>query len=272
MIIMLPTPTPTSTSTSNSQNNADSVPPPYPKITRGHSCVLCQQRKVRCDRQKPCSNCIKARAECVPSAPTLPRRRRRKLTEIDMVGRLRRYEHLLRSHGVKIDDDDSPGEETSGWTAGNRDARLSMNVPRARNQPPGALFADKENSHYVERYGDDSSFSDFPLLTSIARFGRISGMRYRTPKMPSTAEGHLKMSSTNNPATAPRLSSYSCPLVQRPRISALCIHQPYRSFGSGKRFLSMSIRWSRCSMRRRCSKQFLMRVGTLRISHDIPRP
>jgi hypothetical protein len=136
-----------------SSQTPDSVPPPYPKITRGHSCVLCQQRKVRCDRQKPCSNCIKARAECVPSAPTLPRRRRRKLTETDLVGRLRKYEHLLKTHGVKIDDDDSPGEESSGnWADRGRETGLSMTVPRARNQPPGALFADKENSHYVERY------------------------------------------------------------------------------------------------------------------------
>lgn len=126
--------------------------PAAPKITRGHSCILCQQRKVRCDRQKPCSNCIKARAECVPSAPIQPRRRRRKLTETDLVGRLRRYEHLLKSHGVKIDDD-SPEEDNH-----EEPARLSMSAPRGPHQhrhsklAPGSLFADKENSHYVEKY------------------------------------------------------------------------------------------------------------------------
>lgn len=66
------------------------------------------------------------------------------------MGRLRKYEHLLRSHGVKIDNDDSPGEESSGFDRG-RETGLSMTVPRGRHQPPGALFADKENSHYVER-------------------------------------------------------------------------------------------------------------------------
>lgn len=65
------------------------------------------------------------------------------------MGRLRKYEHLLRSHGVKIDNDDSPGEESSGFDRG-RETGLSMTVPRGRHQPPGALFADKENSHYVE--------------------------------------------------------------------------------------------------------------------------
>ncbi|KAE8441170.1 hypothetical protein EG329_005799 [Mollisiaceae sp. DMI_Dod_QoI] len=127
-------------------------PPPVYKITRGHSCVLCQQRKVRCDRQKPCANCTKARAECVPSAPTIPRRRRRKLAETDIVGRLKRAEQLLRSHGVKVDEeeeDEQPIQESS-YAKPEREPVLSMTVPRRRDRPPGALFKDKENSHYVE--------------------------------------------------------------------------------------------------------------------------
>lgn len=130
-------------------------PPPAYKITRGHSCILCQQRKVRCDRQKPCSNCIKARAECVPSPPTLPRRRRRKLAETDIAGRLKRAEQLLRSHGVKIDDDeaDEANEEMPYSAKPEPERVLTLSVPRRRRDaPPGALFKDKENSHYVERF------------------------------------------------------------------------------------------------------------------------
>lgn len=134
-------------------------PAPSPKITRGHSCVLCQQRKVKCDRQKPCSNCIKARAECVTATPSLPRRRRRKFTEIDLAARLRKYEHLLKTHGVKIEDDDAsqePEEATSenSSSAGGVDPELrllSLSTPRPRNLERGALFTDKENSHYVEK-------------------------------------------------------------------------------------------------------------------------
>lgn len=134
-------------------NNPELPPPPAYKITRGHSCVLCQQRKVRCDRQKPCTNCIKARAECIPSAPTLPRRRRRKLAETDIVGRLKRAEDLLRKNGVKIDDDDEAEEqrnEEPSYSRPEREPVLSMSGPRRRYLPPGALFKDKENSHYVE--------------------------------------------------------------------------------------------------------------------------
>ncbi|KAF4628725.1 hypothetical protein G7Y89_g9431 [Cudoniella acicularis] len=137
----------------------DSAPAPAhnqsPKITRGHSCVLCQQRKVKCDRQKPCSNCIKARAECVTSTPTLPRRRRRKFTETDLATRLKKYEYLLKKHGVKIEEeeeDNSPvmEEEAHEYREYGAQTGISLTVPRARNAEKGALFTNKENSHYVE--------------------------------------------------------------------------------------------------------------------------
>ena len=125
-------------------------PPPAPsspKITRGHSCILCQQRKVKCDRQKPCGNCIKARAECIPSAPTVPRRRRKRFSEQDVAARLRRYEHLLKKNGIKIDDDDDGQEDTS--EPNNMHLLQVSRPPRADN---GMLFTDQQNSRYVEKY------------------------------------------------------------------------------------------------------------------------
>ncbi|KAJ5592359.1 hypothetical protein N7537_009263 [Penicillium hordei] len=43
------------------------------------ACVVCHNRKVRCDRQDPsapCSNCAKANVECIYRAPPPPRRKR----------------------------------------------------------------------------------------------------------------------------------------------------------------------------------------------------
>lgn len=126
--------------------------PPTPKITRGHSCVLCQQRKVKCDRQKPCSNCIKARAECVPSAPTVPRRRRRKFTEQDLAARLRKYEHLLKKNGIKIEEDEDAPEDRPEPSTYGVERGLTLEVPRAPKADKGMLFADHQNSRYVEKY------------------------------------------------------------------------------------------------------------------------
>ncbi len=73
------------------------------KLTRGHSCVLCQQRKVRCDKSKPCANCVKAQVECLVVPPQPPRRRKKKPHERELVDRLRRYEALLAQHGVSFE-------------------------------------------------------------------------------------------------------------------------------------------------------------------------
>lgn len=73
------------------------------KLTRGHSCVLCQQRKVRCDKNKPCANCLKAGVECTVVAPQPPRRRKKKPQERELVDRLRKYETLLSQHGVEFE-------------------------------------------------------------------------------------------------------------------------------------------------------------------------
>lgn len=74
--------------------------------TRLISCSTCQLRKVKCDKAQPtCSNCAKHRTTCVYVAPALPIRKKRKHPEEDLVGRLRRYERLLRAHGIPTDDD-----------------------------------------------------------------------------------------------------------------------------------------------------------------------
>lgn len=137
---------------------AASVADSSQKITRGHSCVLCQQRKVKCDRQKPCSNCVKARAECVVAAPAQPRRRRKKLTESDLVLRLRRYEHLLKSHGVKVELEDLHPQDYPRTSKNDEDVavselgRLTMNAPASHKQEPGSLFFGQSRAHYVEKY------------------------------------------------------------------------------------------------------------------------
>ncbi|KAF2968952.1 hypothetical protein GQX73_g4596 [Xylaria multiplex] len=73
------------------------------KVTRGHSCVLCQQRKVRCDKKKPCSNCVKAGVDCRVVPPQPPRRRKKRIPERDLVERLRKYEALLSQNGIEFE-------------------------------------------------------------------------------------------------------------------------------------------------------------------------
>ncbi|KAJ9602382.1 hypothetical protein H2200_013237 [Cladophialophora chaetospira] len=76
--------------------------PGRPKPQRVLACVLCSQRKVKCDRRFPCSNCVKFRAECVPATVT-KRQRRRRLPERDLSDRLRQYEDLLRRNNIAFE-------------------------------------------------------------------------------------------------------------------------------------------------------------------------
>ena len=72
------------------------------KPPRVLACVLCQSRKIRCDRQFPCANCSKAGARCVPGNQ-VPRQRRRRFPERVLLDRLRHYEDLLRQSNIKFE-------------------------------------------------------------------------------------------------------------------------------------------------------------------------
>ncbi len=67
-----------------------------------HSCVLCAQRKVKCDRKDPCSACVKADAQCIFTAPPTTRRYRKRYAEENVFARLKRYEELLKSNGIDL--------------------------------------------------------------------------------------------------------------------------------------------------------------------------
>ena len=43
-----------------------------------YSCVICHKRKVKCDRARPCSNCVRNAADCEYKAPPPARRGKKK--------------------------------------------------------------------------------------------------------------------------------------------------------------------------------------------------
>jgi hypothetical protein len=99
-----------------------------------HNCVLCQQRKVKCDRLIPCTPCKRSRVECVASTPAPPRRRKRKLREDEMRVKLTKYEELLKGYGKKLDDGDDAGSVDEN---GNDLTKLPK-VPRLVSLTPSA--------------------------------------------------------------------------------------------------------------------------------------
>lgn len=62
---------------------------------------MCQQRKVKCDRKDPCTNCAKAGIECILSAPS--KRKKSPALYSDLVIRLKRFEDALGTYGADVD-------------------------------------------------------------------------------------------------------------------------------------------------------------------------
>lgn len=99
-------------------------------------CLRCQQRKAKCDRNKPCSNCVKGRVECVSPNTDLPRPRKKRFAEAELLARLRRYEAYFKENGLDPDaigrtDTDPAASERDSVDASTPYATSSRSVPRS---------------------------------------------------------------------------------------------------------------------------------------------
>ncbi|GAP86108.2 putative Zn 2Cys6 transcription factor [Rosellinia necatrix] len=75
--------------------NAQSSQPAQPTHLR--SCVLCRQRKVKCDRRQPCSNCTRAGASCVhPPGAGRAAKRPRQAVDVKVLDRLSQLETTIK--------------------------------------------------------------------------------------------------------------------------------------------------------------------------------
>ena len=64
------------------------------------SCIRCAARKVKCDRQRPCSTCVKHNVDCVFHPPRIPHKRRRITQKQILTDQISRYQALLQQQGI----------------------------------------------------------------------------------------------------------------------------------------------------------------------------
>ncbi|KAF2183439.1 hypothetical protein K469DRAFT_207762 [Zopfia rhizophila CBS 207.26] len=147
-----------STVTSTDSSTSTTTNPP---VQKSYSCVLCAQRKVKCDKcPSGCSNCAKAHVQCIYKAPHPPRRRKKGVREIDINTRLRLYEDALKKLGV--DPAELEREELSKLQArkgptfdsGMGEGEFFERPDKAPNGQAridaGMLVADEGKSRYLE--------------------------------------------------------------------------------------------------------------------------
>jgi hypothetical protein len=115
---------------------------PLASTSKSHrvlSCVLCAQRKVKCDRKFPCSNCTKADVQCI-SAATIPRQRRRRFAERELLERLRYYEDILTKNGIAF----QPLHTSSNLSILSYEKKVGCGQERSRAQ--SSTISDTENA------------------------------------------------------------------------------------------------------------------------------
>ena len=122
------------------------------KPKRVLACVLCQHRKVKCDRKFPCANCQKASAQCIPAA-LVPRQRRRRFPERELLDRLRHYEDLLRKHDIKFEPMHAGTNPTPANATNPEENSGDDSATEEMNSPRDSKAEHSDEAPYVAKYG-----------------------------------------------------------------------------------------------------------------------
>ncbi|KAI1423634.1 fungal-specific transcription factor domain-containing protein [Xylaria sp. FL1777] len=110
--------------------------------THLRSCVLCRQRKVKCDRRQPCSNCVRTGSNCVhPPGAGRAAKRPRQAVDTRVLDRLAQLETTIRRLQQQAKGREANSHVTSGSIS---DHALSMG-PQVR-----------ENRSLVDDAGEDA--------------------------------------------------------------------------------------------------------------------
>ncbi|KAE9372011.1 hypothetical protein N431DRAFT_466303 [Stipitochalara longipes BDJ] len=144
---------------SPSENNASSATPAAVPVPKRRSCVVCRTRKVRCDKQSPCSNCHRANIACVfPSTDRPPRwaRRQASTAPAQMMQRLQNLESLVKDLSGQLEQANAAAASVAGGSSGVSSPK-SSNQDRdtdsqrdALHKPFGRLvLQDSNRSRYV---------------------------------------------------------------------------------------------------------------------------
>ena len=141
------------------------------KPQRVLACVLCQKRKIKCDRKYPCANCVRSQTQCIPSTQ-VPRRRRRRFPERELLERLRKYEDLLRKNNINFEPlhkDLTEANETINMTGGYSSDEENPRTTAADWSSP-AMSANSERA-YKAKYVPEKISNMW--LTAIGIYCRL---------------------------------------------------------------------------------------------------
>lgn len=134
-----------------------------------YSCSTCRQRKVKCDRRSPCSNCAKADKPCSFVPPVRGKRKRTKPPRESLHAKLIRYESLLRSYGAPIEQTQSSASDGFGSdTSSQRDQADDDELGRECKKSAD-LFSYQNTRAKLVIGGGTSRYYDSSLWSSLGQ-------------------------------------------------------------------------------------------------------
>ena len=119
-----------------------------------YACVTCSQRKVKCNRQNPCSNCIKVNNDCVFKAPPPPKRRKRR--------------KLSNDGAVEINDAETDGKPTDYVLAG-----IGTHGAKLRNGDESKVNGGKGYAHICARPPVDEMYCGINRFHGGTKSGKL---------------------------------------------------------------------------------------------------
>ncbi|KAL3422001.1 fungal specific transcription factor [Phlyctema vagabunda] len=119
------------------------------------SCIMCHQRKIRCNKSSPCSNCVRVDVLCCyPSVQERSERRHHKTTITEVAARLARLERTITALSK-----DAPAKESNGQPAESLLAgEVTGDVQNQESSPKSEFL--------VQEGGTSRYFNEF-LLSKI---------------------------------------------------------------------------------------------------------
>lgn len=131
------------------------------------ACIRCADRKVKCDRQRPCSTCVKHNVECVFNPVQPPRKRHMRVNTQILTDRLKHYEALLQEKGVdprKLPDTShSEQHQKPSRTEPDISNEAQLQTPSSIESPPNRSINKTQVVHGQGR----SQFVDNSLWTRM---------------------------------------------------------------------------------------------------------
>lgn len=116
------------------------------KIVR--SCLLCHQRKIRCDKRSPCSNCVRADVMCCYPTSEPPGRRPPKSTIAEVAARVARLERTITAISNNAFNVDSNATSTTAIKSPSSEADTSK-AQMVGDSPDELLVQDGYSTRYI---------------------------------------------------------------------------------------------------------------------------